>query len=1131
MKLIYLKIENIASIEHAVIDFSVAPLSDASVFLITGDTGAGKTTILDAICLALYSTTPRLNLASGTRSNFGEDNITARNTSNLLRHGARQASAELRFLGADGVEYTALWQVKRNRSFKLTPVEQTLTWKDQTVKGSEAQRIIAESAVGLGFEQFCRTTMLAQGQFTQFLKSKEDEKSEILEKLTGTEIYSGVGKMIDVIRKEKELEYQRQKSLVAGITLLSEEEVGGLRKRLAEVTAERQMQEKEWQCLDNHVKWMERQEKLAAELAACQKNLAAHENRINSEEFVQEEGLLADYDRTEQARNCLATLIGAEAKIREYRQRAEVMKSRYGELRMGKNALCVWITTKKKELSDIRGLLAGEERFASMYGNIQRIEALLGRASETVVSRADNRKKAEKLREQVARSEKNAGEIRTLIAKYQSLVSGKEKEIGAISARLSQMNPDSVNQNLEKNSRELNRLAELLTLTGNYGNLKESFSALEKECVSLGETWEIQEKKRVQLAAAYEQLKKNREEARKAYDCVEMSVKEWTVSIRHRLKPGDVCPVCGQVIESLVTDEACEEKLRPLKEHLDKLETELHETGTAAESLRLMTDRMAGDWASKKERLKETEKRMVSVETVLKDKIYGLEIGMETERLDVARMEEEMTRRKAAVSSAIDGLLSAQNEINVVNKQMSVLNAELSSLRKEMDGVKEQYDICSRELQNLLKEIEHTDSLIVSDTRLLEKLLDEAGSLIVMDGWQQEWTKDNSAFVTFVRGLAERYEMRQKTEEKLDRNIKEAETALQNIEGIFSSLVSVWKDWEDMEVSACAKVEKLPDVCVAFYGEAMALYSSLERERISRQKAAEELDTFLETHAMSRQRVELLAEMKDIKGVRERHNRTVADYKTALGAFSGKNRECDLHRQEKPEGLAGGESLEALRKQLAETRLRSDTLLAEAGRTEQQLKWNDENVEKFRKEKVLEEKLYETYGKWNDLNKLLGGGDGKIFRRIAQSFILSDLLHRANGYLAKLNKRYKLDCEPGTLTIRMRDMYQNDAQGPVDILSGGEGFLVSLSLALALSSLNRKNLSVDTLFIDEGFGTLSGDVLHTVMDMLERLQSINGKRVGIISHVEGLKDRIPVQIKVRRIDLTRSAVEVTDSRG
>ena len=237
MKLIKLIIENIASIESAEIDFDRGSLGDASVFLITGDTGAGKSTILDSICLALYNTTPRLNMASGTKSNFGTDNITARNTSNLLRHGARQASAVLRFTGTDGLEYEAVWQVRRNRNNKLTSPEQTLTWGDVTLRNADAVKRITEVAVGLDFEQFCRTTMLAQGQFTQFLKSKDDEKSEILEKLTGTGIYSEIGKKIEEIKKEKEAEYVAQKSLTAGIVLLKQEERDALREKL-EASAE-----------------------------------------------------------------------------------------------------------------------------------------------------------------------------------------------------------------------------------------------------------------------------------------------------------------------------------------------------------------------------------------------------------------------------------------------------------------------------------------------------------------------------------------------------------------------------------------------------------------------------------------------------------------------------------------------------------------------------------------------------------------------------------------------------------------------------------------------------------------------------------------------------------------------------
>ena len=165
---------------------------------------------------------------------------------------------------------------------------------------------------------------------------------------------------------------------------------------------------------------------------------------------------------------------------------------------------------------------------------------------------------------------------------------------------------------------------------------------------------------------------------------------------------------------------------------------------------------------------------------------------------------------------------------------------------------------------------------------------------------------------------------------------------------------------------------------------------------------------------------------------------------------------------------------------------------------------------------------------WKRLSEMFGKNDGGAFRNVAQSFLLQNLVRNANEYLKELTQRYRLDCIPGTLTLSLRDLYQGETESPVDTLSGGESFLVSLSLALALSAINRKGFSIDTLFIDEGFGNLSSNELETVLNMLARLQKMNGKRVGIISHVEAVKEHIPVHVEVTRIDPTRSKIKIVD---
>ena len=164
--------------------------------------------------------------------------------------------------------------------------------------------------------------------------------------------------------------------------------------------------------------------------------------------------------------------------------------------------------------------------------------------------------------------------------------------------------------------------------------------------------------------------------------------------------------------------------------------------------------------------------------------------------------------------------------------------------------------------------------------------------------------------------------------------------------------------------------------------------------------------------------------------------------------------------------------------------------------------------------------------KWNELYKLLGDNQGDKFRNIAQSFILEHLLSFANGYLKYFSDRYRLICQPGSLVILVKDAHVPSQPQAANILSGGESFMVSLALALALAHLNNGSNSVDTLFIDEGFGTLSPDCLSSVIDTLETLHQLGGRRVGIISHVAELSERITTQIAVKRIDPTCSAVSV-----
>ena len=202
---------------------------------------------------------------------------------------------------------------------------------------------------------------------------------------------------------------------------------------------------------------------------------------------------------------------------------------------------------------------------------------------------------------------------------------------------------------------------------------------------------------------------------------------------------------------------------------------------------------------------------------------------------------------------------------------------------------------------------------------------------------------------------------------------------------------------------------------------------------------------------------------------------------------------------------------EAIKKQQEENLNTERSLSIIEARLLQQAK-NKAAVEQIAKE--LSEKQ-SVADRWAKLNKLIGSADGTKFKVIAQSYTLNLLLLHANKHLSYLSKRYKLQQVPGTLALQVVDCDLCDEIRTVYSLSGGESFLISLALALGLSSLSSNNLKVESLFIDEGFGSLDAESLRTAMEALEQLQ-MQGRKIGVISHVQEMSERISVQVQVHK---------------
>lgn len=267
---------------------------------------------------------------------------------------------------------------------------------------------------------------------------------------------------------------------------------------------------------------------------------------------------------------------------------------------------------------------------------------------------------------------------------------------------------------------------------------------------------------------------------------------------------------------------------------------------------------------------------------------------------------------------------------------------------------------------------------------------------------------------------------------------------------------------------------------------------------------------------MTEPRLEQLLQLKDQIGQQRQsiENKTKA-FAGAQGALTAVNEQLEDHQKVKPE-ISESETIASLQDIVNGLKEQIAPLGRESGAIEQQLKDDDKRKEDLANLKTEYDKRKAVFERWNKLDKLIGDDKGDKFRLIAQSYILANLVKAANVHMHTLTDRYTLHAVPGQeLIILVEDAYQGGVKRPASTISGGESFLVSLALALALSEIGQ-SLKVETLFIDEGFGTLSGEPLYKAIETLESLHASKNRQVCAISHREEVKEKIPVQIQVNQ---------------
>ena len=475
MKIKKIKIHNLASIEDAEVDFEGEVLRDEPLFLITGATGAGKTTILDAICLALYNETPRFSEAAeknvkltdiynaasgknveGKEYKVGEQAIPLNHKGQLLRRGTAEGWAELYF-EADDTNYMAKWSIRRvygRPDGKLDNPQNSLTNLDtghMEVKSKALAEVVR--VVGLNFDEFCRTTMLAQGEFTKFLQSTGKDKSAILEKLTQTGLYSEIGKKVFEIKSQKQTDYEQRKLLAAGITLFTDEQREEKERKKTELEELCAKEEKMHEDYKTKKQWLEESKKKEQQIGEKIDLVKGKEDMVQGEEYRREAENIRDYDLTIEPRAWMADVEKAKSQLLQLRGEEKALADRHARLTAAAILLHQRLVDDENTLIQVEQWLKNREGDAAMLDNAGALAVRLQQVDDDEKQLEQKKKLMDEANEKIPLAEGSVEQAENKENMAKAAVEQKNKEVEEAGERLKELDKEGLQKkynNLQK---------------------------------------------------------------------------------------------------------------------------------------------------------------------------------------------------------------------------------------------------------------------------------------------------------------------------------------------------------------------------------------------------------------------------------------------------------------------------------------------------------------------------------------------------------------------------------------------------------------------------------------------------------------------------------------------------------
>jgi DNA repair protein SbcC/Rad50 len=1221
MKILRLVFKNLNSLAGVWdINFTHPDYVSSGIFAITGPTGAGKTTILDAICLALYGQTPRLG-----RITQGENEIMSRQTG--------ECCAEVEFETARG-RFRCHWSQHRSRkqaNGQLQSPRHEIAEAETGVILETKLRAVTdkvEDVTGMDFDRFTRSMLLAQGGFAAFLQARPDERAPILEQITGTAIYSRISIKVHERTAEERRRLEEMRAELAGIQLLSPAEEEALLLEKSELQRTESTLTTDALIIGEAQAWRERIAELEGELLQLDRDRLAFEARkataapelerlalagralkldgdhahilsIRTQQGAEQAELTAATERLPQLRldwqKAFDVLELAEAGLTRARgeqaHEAELIRITRGlDVKLGEAQVQLQGVTAEIEKAHRRN---GDYRLAITHCD-QRINET-GSELQEVVAFLDDHQADAGLVEALTGIEQQLKALKTVdkqrhdtlakLGRHASLietatlareraeaawqealqaVTGAESRlVGMQAAReilLRGHDLSAWRDEAETLATRHNRLAMLLET---LARVKEAGPLL-TELKLRGETLEH---KRQALAHQEETLAGESElrerVARQLQDNVVLLNRVRSLEDdRTQLVDGVPCPLCGAVEHPYAAGNIPQ---------LDKAQKELELALAEAKRVR--------------EQLSSIKLELVAV---VKD-LHRAEVD-QTE-LQGRQERDGLLCANTCAELGIDiepGLtIDAKAWSEVIRRESEACQGELANQRATIReaALKEQEERSAQAAFNTLKdELAKHDkarlaALLGQEAALSEHTRLEGESAALQGDLNRTVAEVGNAVAAYdhgeiVPGKADQllaalttrrnaYLQQIQTRERLEQTRADCAAEREKQRALLAESEKSLQDKEQQLRERSAQQVALVEQRLEQYGERnpdveeKRLADALRHAGERREAALREQNRLQAELGGVKERIERLTDSIDLRNTQlcnleaafclRLEEAGFADETLLVRACLPQERFDELTRmadalrkdetalqtrqQDRREALVGelnknltDKPLDLIREENAAITGRLNELRKELGALEQKLRQHAEQQQRHQSRIQAIELRKQECDRWERLHRLIGSSDGKKFRNFAQGLTFELMVAHANRQLQKMSDRYILVRDAGEpLELNVIDNYQAGEIRSTKNLSGGESFIASLALSLGLSSMASRNVRVDSLFLDEGFGTLDEDALETALETLSGLQQ-DGKLIGIISHVPALKERIGTQIQVEAGSAGRSSL-------